>query len=79
MRKKIFILLPDGVGLKNFVFTDFYKLGLKKNYDIVFWNNTEFDLKNLNYKEIKITNSKLHSLTEFFEKALKSKLSSINL
>ncbi len=69
MRKKIFILLPDGVGLKNFVFTDFYKLGLKKNYDIVFWNNTEFDLKNLNYKEIKITNSKLHSLTEFLKSA----------
>lgn len=29
--KKIFILLPDGVGLRNFAFTDFYKKRERKS------------------------------------------------
>ena len=42
--KKIFLLLPDGVGLKNFAFTNFHAIGLARGYDITFWNNTPFDL-----------------------------------
>ena len=33
--KKTFILLPDGIGLRNFAFTNFHKLGLEKEFDIV--------------------------------------------
>ena len=28
--KKIFILLPDGIGLRNFAFTNFYKIVMIK-------------------------------------------------
>ena len=38
-KKKVFVLLPDGVGLRNFVYSNFYEIG-KQEYDIVFWNNT---------------------------------------
>lgn len=52
--KKIFILLPDGVGLRNFAFTDFYNKGKSRGMDLVFWNNTPFDLAKIGYNEIKL-------------------------
>lgn len=52
--KKIFILLPDGVGLRNFAFTDFYDKGKSRGMDLVFWNNTPFDLAKMGYNEIKL-------------------------
>ncbi len=69
--KKIYVLLPDGVGLRNFAYTDFYKLGKEQGYDIVFWNNTPFDLQTLGYDEIKISNSKSNPLTEIYKNARK--------
>lgn len=56
--------MPDGIGLRNFAYTDFQSIGLKGNFDVVFWNNTPFDLTELGFKEIKIQNSKSHPLTE---------------
>ena len=52
--KKIFILLPDGVGLRNFAFTDFYTKGKAIAMDLIFWNNTPFDLAKIGYNEIKL-------------------------
>jgi hypothetical protein len=63
--KKIFILLPDGIGLRNFAFTNFYEIGIKKGFDIVFWNNTPFELSELGFKEIKIHNAKNTSINRF--------------
>ena len=40
---KVFILLPDGIGLRNFAFTEFNRLGNEKGYEVVYWNNTIFD------------------------------------
>jgi hypothetical protein len=68
---KIFILLPDGVGLRNFAYSDFHALGIQENFDVVFWNNTPFDLTGLGFKEIKIQNSKSHPLTETYKNARK--------
>jgi hypothetical protein len=68
---KIFILLPDGVGLRNFAFTNFNQIGLGKGYDIIYWNNTPFDLINLGFKEIKIKNAKTHPLTDSYKNARK--------
>jgi hypothetical protein len=68
---KIFILLPDGVGLRNFAYSDFNDIGKKEDFDIVFWNNTPFDLKKLDFKEIRIQNSKSHPLTETYKNARK--------
>lgn len=68
---KIFIFLPDGIGLRNFAYSDFYALGIKENFDVVFWNNTPFDLSELGFEEIKIKNSKSHPLTETYKNVRK--------
>jgi hypothetical protein len=64
---KIFILLPDGIGLKNFAFTNFCELGITKGFDITFWNETPFDLTELGIKEISIKNAKAHPKTNFLK------------
>ncbi|WP_298222836.1 UDP-glycosyltransferase [Flavobacterium sp.] len=66
---KLFILLPDGVGLRNFAFTNFHKTAKARGLDIVFWNNTPFDLTALDFKEIKISNAKAHPLTNMLKVA----------
>ena len=38
--KKIFILLPDGLGLRNFAFTDFYDKGKATAMDLAPWQMT---------------------------------------
>lgn len=67
--KKIFILLPDGVGLRNFAFTNFHQLGLDKGFDITFWNNTPFDLSDLGIKDLPITYAKAHPVTDLLKSA----------
>lgn len=69
MPKKIFVLLPDGVGLRNFAFTKFLDFGQKKEHEIVFWNNTTFNLSDIGAQEIKITSSKLHKFTDLLKSA----------
>lgn len=69
--KKVFILLPDGVGLRNFAFSNFYKIGLEKKFDITYWNNTPFDLTALGFNEIKIKNAKSNLLTDSYKNARK--------
>jgi hypothetical protein len=66
--KKIFILLPDGVGLRNFVFTSFVKEGEKMGWDVVFWNQTPFNLKELGFNEIKLT-EKPRAFTDIIKRA----------
>ncbi|WP_232764034.1 UDP-glycosyltransferase [Salegentibacter salinarum] len=53
--KKIFILLPDGVGLRNFAFTSFVKTAEELGWEVIFWNHTPFDLGELGFQEIKLT------------------------
>ncbi|MCF6129925.1 UDP-glycosyltransferase [Flavobacterium sp. AS60] len=67
--KKVFILLPDGVGLRNFAFTNFHQLGIDNGFEITFWNATLFDLTKLGIKEIKIVNPKTHPITDFLKNA----------
>ena len=69
MSKKIFILLPDGVSLRNFAYTSFYKLGIEKGYEVIFWNYTPFDLNSLGFSQINITNTKLHLFTDILKYA----------
>jgi len=70
--KKIFVFFPDGVGLRNFAFTQFKALGEQKGYQIVYWNNTVFSLKKeLGYEEIKIEDHKSHPLTAIYSRVRK--------
>lgn len=71
LNKKIFILLPDGVGLRNFAFSNFFKFGLQQNFDIRYWNNTPFDLTTLGFDEVKIKNAKANLLTDSYKNARK--------
>jgi hypothetical protein len=72
MKKKVFIFLPDGVGLRNFAFTQFKEIGEQKGYEIVYWNNTVFPLKEeLNFEEVRIDNHKIHKFTSVFTRARK--------
>ncbi|MCV9931241.1 UDP-glycosyltransferase [Flavobacterium sp. LS1R47] len=68
---KVFILLPDGIGLRNFVFSNFNNLGLEKGFEIIYWNNTPFELANLGFKQIKIKKAKSHLLTDSYKNARK--------
>ncbi|KAB1155868.1 glycosyltransferase family protein [Flavobacterium luteum] len=68
-KKKIFILLPDGLGLRNFGYSDFYQNSLTENNEIIFWNITSFPLAEMGYKELKIENSKIHPLTDIYKNA----------
>lgn len=64
---KVLILLPDGIGLRNFAYSSFCDIGKKLGYDVVFWNNTPFPLKDLGFKEINIENAKVHPLTDIYK------------
>ncbi|MEO2070478.1 MAG: UDP-glycosyltransferase [Zunongwangia sp.] len=68
MSRKIFILLPDGVGLRNFAFTNFTNLGKEKGWDITFWNQTPFELFKVGLKELKLE-GKPHFLTDLYKRA----------
>lgn len=68
---KIFIFLPDGIGLRNFAYSNFYTLGKEQGFEVVFWNNTPFSLTDLGFQEIKIENSKSHPLTETYKNVRK--------
>ncbi len=66
--KKIIVLLPDGVGLRNFVHTDFYIEGSKK-FEVKFLNLTPFELTELGINQIKPKKIKNHFLTEIYKNA----------
>ena len=70
--KRIFVLFPDGVGLRNFAFTHFKEIGEQQGFDIVYWNNTVFPLKEeLGYEEVKMPSTQLHPLTTTLSRARK--------
>lgn len=69
--QKVLILLPDGIGLRNFAYTDFYKLGKEKGFSIIYWNNTPFNLSDLGFPEIKINKAKASPLADIFKNARK--------
>jgi len=67
---KIFVFLPDGVGLKNFAYTKFYDIGKRLNNEIIFWNNTAFPLKKeLGYEEISTPNSPVNPISDLYKRA----------
>jgi len=72
MKKKVFVFFPDGVGLRNFAFTDFKTIGENMGFDITYWNNTIFSLKdNLGFNEVKIEDQSSHPLLPLYSRARK--------
>ncbi len=66
---KVFILLPDGVGLRNFAYTNFYDLGKQQGFNTIYWNSTPFDLATSGFQEIKIYKIKNHPFTDVLKTA----------
>ncbi|MEB2777518.1 hypothetical protein SYJ56_19540 [Algoriphagus sp. D3-2-R+10] len=65
--KKVFILLPDGIGLKNFAFSEFSKIGEAKGFSVIFWNKTPFNLHELGLHELELPNYKPSFLTSILK------------
>jgi hypothetical protein len=61
--------MPDGIGLRNFAYTNFYKKAEGKGLSLIFWNNSTCDLKALGFNEIKIKAAKVHPITDILKKA----------
>ncbi|MBS3993002.1 MAG: UDP-glycosyltransferase [Bacteroidetes bacterium] len=70
-KNKILILVPDGVGLRNFAHTQFFEIGNSMGYELVYWNNTPFDLKSLGFNQLEINRAKIHPLTTLLKNARK--------
>ena len=63
------MLLPDGVGLRNFAYSSFLEKAQTDGYNVVFWNSTPVDLTALGFSEIRIQNSRMDKLTDIYKKA----------
>ena len=70
--KKIFILLPDGIGLRNFAYSKFHETAQKMGFDLIYWNNTPFDIQTLGFKEFKIQNAKTQPATDILKNTRKA-------
>lgn len=66
--RKLFLLLPDGVGLRNFAFTSFVEMGKQLGWEVVFWNHTPFDLTELGFSEIKLEGKPL-AITDILKRS----------
>jgi hypothetical protein len=72
MSKKVFVFFPDGVGLRNFAFTNFKNVGEQQGFDITYWNNTLFSIKEeIESQELKIEEQLTHKLTPLYLRARK--------
>ncbi|MFD2517925.1 UDP-glycosyltransferase [Salinimicrobium flavum] len=66
--KKIFVLIPDGVGLRNFVYSSFPEIAAGEGMEIVYWNQTSKNLKKEGLQEIKLK-GKPGIFTDLFKRA----------
>lgn len=52
--RKFFVLLTDGVGLKNFVYSQFPVWAQQQQLEVVYWNATRADIAAMGYREVKV-------------------------
>lgn len=65
---KTLILLPDGIGLRNFVYSNFNQLGASQGYSLRYWNATPFILDDYQCDELKLR-GKPKSKTDILKRA----------
>ena len=66
--KKLLIIIPDGVGIRNFVYTQFPGVLADAGWDVVFLNMTQYNLGEFGLREIKLT-PKPSFKTDLFKRA----------
>ena len=71
-KNKLLVFLPDGIGLRNFVFGNFHKTAKEHNYYITYWNNTQYPInEKLGLDEIKIKKAKNHFFSDLIKRTKK--------
>ncbi len=66
--KKVLVIIPDGVSLRNFLFTDFPQEARDAGIELIYWNATTFDISAKGEKEIRL-NPKPKALTDLYKRA----------
>lgn len=66
--KKLFVIIPDGVGLRNFAYTKFPEEVKADGWEVIYWNATEFNLKELGLDEIRL-NPRPKAWTDLLKRA----------
>lgn len=61
--KKVLVILPDGVSLRNFVYSGFQEMAGESGFELVNWNATPLNLKKLGLKETPFDKNGIHWLT----------------
>ena len=69
-KKKLFILLTDGIGLRNFVFSPFLD-SVPDNWEVVFWHHVPYDFASEGLAEVPLPQPKLHLLTDSWKNVRK--------
>lgn len=64
--KKIFILLPDGNGLRNFIFGNFGNI-IKNKCNVYIWNNSPVNLSVMGFNEVKMPSYKSGKFSEILK------------
>lgn len=71
-KKKILILVPDGVGIRNFAQSNFRGIISEQNFELIYWNDTNYDLSsNLGLNEVILGHNKTHPFLTIYTRALK--------
>ncbi|WP_157962234.1 UDP-glycosyltransferase [Winogradskyella aurantiaca] len=70
-RKKVLLLLTDGISLRNFTYSPFVIEAEKSGLELVFWNGTSFDFEKMGLQAIPLPKGKTHWLTPVFKNARK--------
>ena len=72
MAKKVFVLLPDGVGIRNFVHTGFPEIANAMDLQIRWWNMSGLPLdENYKDKEVQLEDVTPNKLTPIYTRARK--------
>lgn len=68
-KNKVLILIPDGVGLRNFAFSNFVDRSKEAGLEILYWNNSSFKINEFGLNEIKTPKARPHFLTDIIKRA----------
>ena len=70
-QRQIFVIIPDGVSLRNFAYSSFYKQAKERGLHVVLWHHTPFDLDVLQLNNIVLEDPKSHQLTTILKNVRK--------
>lgn len=66
---KIWVVIPDGVGLRNFAFSRFADYALRKGIELVYVNYTDFDLNKVGLRQMRPPLDRVSGWTDLLKTA----------